>query len=267
MSTPAFRTSAPKSGRVLAEVWQGAKIAWRGLRMWSTSRRLMAWGLLPGAITIWVFAGAAILIASQLVTWSGAIASALVSSDGLLHTLLHIVVGAAIVVGAVVLGIYTFAFVTLTVGQPFFERISRDVDDRLGYAGQESTEAWYRSAIRGLVELLRIAMLTVPLALGLFILGLVPVVGGIASFILGAAFGGWFLALELTTYPFERRGVIRLSERRAVLRRSRAKTVGFGATVFLIFLIPLGPALFMPAAVAGATRLVHDSAGRAAQSA
>ena len=229
--------------------------------MWSTSARLMAWGLVPGAITIVIFGAGAIVIASQLTTWSGAIANALVSSGGWLNTTLQIVVAIAIVAGALVLGIYTFAVVTLTVGQPFFEQISREVDERLGFVGADSTEPWYRAALRGLAEVVRIALLTLPLAIGLFLVALIPVVGVVASFVLGVCCGGWFLALELTTYPCERRGVVTLSQRRALLGRERAAVVGFGATVFLIFLIPLGPALFMPAAVAGATRLVNETAG------
>ena len=251
---------------MLGDALQGAKIAWQGLRTWGTSRRLMAWGLVPGALTMVAFGVGAVAIASQLTTWSGAIADALVSTEGWLNTLVQIVAGVAIIVGSVVLGIYTFAFVTLTVGQPFFERISRTVDEQLGFSGDESTEPWYRSLVRGLGELLRIALLTVPLALGLFVVGLLPVVGGLISFVLGVAFGGWFLALELTAYPFERRGILTLSERRAELRRNRAMVVGFGAAVFMIFLIPLGPALFMPAAVSGATRLLHEGPGTAAPS-
>lgn len=223
----------------------------------------MAWGLVPGVLTMVLFASAAIVIASQLVDWSEAIANALVSQDGSLNTVVQVVAAVAIVLGAVVLGAYTFTVVTLTLGQFFFERISRAVDETHGVAGTDSEEPWYRSLGRGLGEVVRIALLTIPLAVGLFVLGLVPVIGGFASFVLGMSFGGWFLALELTAYPLERRGFITLAQRREALGKSRPTVVGFGIAVFLTFLIPLGPAVFMPAAVAGATRLVHDTADTA----
>lgn len=264
MSQPVARKGARKSRRVTREVFRGVRIAGLGLRTWSTSRRLMAWGLVPGAVTLVIFGIAAVVIATQVWGWAGSIADALVESDGWLQGAVQLVAAIAIVVGAGVLGIYTFTAVTLAVGQAFFERISRAVDQAQGFAGTDPDIPWYRSLGRGVGEVGRLALLTVPLAIGLFVVGLVPVVGGIASFVLGVAFGGWFLALELTTYPLERRGVVTLSQRRAVLRQSRATVVGFGATVFVLFLIPLGPALFMPAAVAGATRLVQETAGTAA---
>lgn len=265
MSYPASSKGVRKSRRLPREVWRGVKIAGFGLRTWSTSRRLMAWGLVPGALTLVLFGIAAVVIATQVWGWAGSIADALVGSGGWLQGVIHLVAAIAIVVGVVVLGIYTFTAVTLAVGQVFFERISRAVDAAQGFAGADNDTPWYRSLGRGVGEAARLVLLTVPLALGLFVVGLVPVVGGIASFVLGVAFGGWFLALELTAYPLERRGAVTLSQRRAVLRHSRATVVGFGAAVFVLFLIPLGPALFMPAAVAGATRLVQETAGTAPQ--
>lgn len=251
--------SAPGSRQALRDVWRGVKLAGAGLRTWSTSRRLMAWGMVPGAVTMVLFGVAAVVIAFQVAGWSGAIANALVDSDGWLHGLVQLVAGLAIVGGAVLIGIYTFTAVTLLLGQVFFERISRSVDLERGFEGTDHDEPWYRSLVRALGELLRLALLTVPIAVGLFVVGLVPLVGGLAAFVLGAVFGGWFLALELTTYPLERRGTVTLAQRRTALRPHRATVVGFGAAVFLLFLIPLGPALFMPAAVAGATRLVQET--------
>lgn len=263
MSKPGVPRDTLKPRGLLRDVFRGVRIAVLGLRTWGTSGRLMAWGLVPGAATLVVFGIAAVVIATQVWGWAGSIAGALVDSDGLLRGTIHLAGAIAIVLGAVLIGIYTFTAVTLLVGQVFFERISRAVDQAHGFTGSDADTPWHRSLRRGAGEAGRLTLLTVPLALGLILLGIVPVVGGIASFVLGATFGGWFLALELTAYPFERRGAITLSQRRAVLRQSRATVVGFGATVFLLFLIPLGPALFMPAAVAGATRLVQETAGTA----
>ena len=76
--------------------------------------------------------------------------------------------------------------------------------------------------------------------------------GQIIAPILAGTLGGWVLALELTSVPFERRGK-RFRERRAMLRARRPMAIGFGVATFVCFLIPLGAVLVMPAAVAGAT--------------
>jgi CysZ protein len=76
--------------------------------------------------------------------------------------------------------------------------------------------------------------------------------------VLGALFGGWFLALELTGFAFDARG-LSLGEQRRMLRRSRSTTLGFGVVTYLLFLIPLVAVIAMPAAVAGATMLARNA--------
>lgn len=78
---------------------------------------------------------------------------------------------------------------------------------------------------------------------------------------IGAAVGGWLLAVELVGAPFYRRGM-RLPDRRAHLKANRPTTLGFGVAVFVCFLIPLGAVIVMPAAVAGATLLARRSLGQ-----
>ena len=65
---------------------------------------------------------------------------------------------------------------------------------------------------------------------------------------------GWILALELTSVPFERRG-LRFADRKRALRQHRPMARGFGAATFLCTVIPLFTVIAMPAAVAGATLL------------
>ncbi|MET0480604.1 MAG: EI24 domain-containing protein, partial [Mycetocola sp.] len=65
---------------------------------------------------------------------------------------------------------------------------------------------------------------------------------------------------ELSTVTFERRG-LRLDDRRRLLKSQRSTTLGFGVAVFLLFLVPLGALVTMPAAVAGATLLARRSLG------
>ncbi len=66
----------------------------------------------------------------------------------------------------------------------------------------------------------------------------------------GAFVSGWFLTVETTGLAFDGRG-LRLRERRRMLRSRRAMTLGFGIASYLVFLIPAGAALAMPAVVAG----------------
>jgi CysZ protein len=83
------------------------------------------------------------------------------------------------------------------------------------------------------------------------------VVGQTVVPVVAALVSGYFLTLELTSIALERRG-LRRREKFALLRRERALSVGFGASVFVVFLIPLGAVLAMPGAVAGGTLLARE---------
>jgi CysZ protein len=99
--------------------------------------------------------------------------------------------------------------------------------------------------------------MTTVFALLFFALGFIPAVGQTVIPVLGACVSGYFLTFEMTSMAFERRGVLR-KERFALMRRNRALSVGFGVTVFVMFLIPFGAVLAMPGAVAGGTLLMRE---------
>ena len=155
----------------------------------------------------------------------------------------------------------TFTAVTLLIGDPFYETISGRIEGRFGGVPDAVEVSVLESLRRSLVDSLRLIGIGVLVAIPLFFLGLLPFVGQTVIPVIGGAVGGWLLALELTGVPFQRRGR-RLRHRRAVLGRNKPLTLGYGVAVFLVFLIPLGAILFMPAAIAGATLLARRSLGK-----
>jgi CysZ protein len=184
------------------------------------------------------------------------IADTLVGSESGLHGIVQLAAGLALIGAGLLLFIYAFVTVTSVVGQPFFERISHRVDARLGPVPEAPAWPWWRNALRGVGEGARLLLLTAPLSVALFVLGLIPAVGTASAWILGALVGGWFVALEFTAIPFERRGMV-LHERRRVLGTRRARTVGFGAMAFVMSAVPPVAILTMPSAVAGGTLLAR----------
>jgi CysZ protein len=86
------------------------------------------------------------------------------------------------------------------------------------------------------------------------------VVGLLASGVL-AVFTVWMLALEYLDFPLGNRGLL-FPEQRELAAQHRWVVLGFGSAVFLLTLIPLVNFTVMPAAVAGATRLVCADSSR-----
>ena len=158
----------------------------------------------------------------------------------------------ALLIGLVILAAFTFTGLTLLVGDWFYERIWREVEAELGGMRLAQSTGFWRAIADGL----RLTVRTIVTSILLALLSLIPVVGTVAAITLGVIVTSRVIALELTTRPLEARGLGQ-AERRAALRSRPARTLGFGAAVYVCFLVPGGAILVMPAAVAGATELAR----------
>ena len=221
--------------------------------MWITSPRLMLLGALPAFIVGIVYLAAIVLLLANIV----AIAAWITPFGGdwgePWRTGLRVVAGVAVAAAGILLLAYTFIAVTLLVGDPFYERIWRAVETSLGEAPPEAQ----RGLLRSVADALRLIGLAILVALVLLLCGLIPVLGQLLAVSLGALFGGWILALELTGFAFDARGFT-LTQRRRMLRARRPRSLGFGVVTYVLFLIPGAAVIVMPAAVAGAALLSRD---------
>jgi CysZ protein len=238
----------------LRELGAGVADLGRGFAVWGTSPRLMLLGAVPAAIVGAVFA---VLLAGLLVALP-AIAAAVTPFadpwDAALRDAVRVLAGIALLLLAAVVLVLVFTAVVLTVGDPFYERISRAVEVRLGDPPREVDEPVVAGMLRAAGEGLRLAAAGLVVALLAFAAGFVPIAGPALAVVVGLVLGGRLLVLELTGTPFAARG-LRLRDRRRAVRRHRMRTLGFGGAVSALFLVPFAPVVLMPAAVAGATVL------------
>jgi CysZ protein len=232
----------------------------RGLRLWVTSPRLMLLGAMPAVLVgaVWVGLLAAVLAGLDRITllvtpfaddwvepWRGS---------------LRLIVGVAVLLLALVVAVLTFTAVTLTVGAPFYERISAEVERRLGDAPPERDEPLLRGLMRAARDGLALLLAGAGVGLLVLLVGLVPLVGAALGVVVGTTLGGWLLVVELTGTAFDARGYS-LRQRRRMLGRSRARSLGLGVATSLVFLVPFGAILAMPAAVGAATMLSRTVLG------
>jgi CysZ protein len=221
--------------------------------MWITSPRLMLLGALPALIVGIVYlAGIVVLLVNieMIAIASSPFAS---SWDEPWRTGMRVVAGGAVAAAGILLLAYTFVAVTLLVGDSFYERIWRAVETTQGDAPVEAK----RALLRSVADALRLVALAVLVALLVLVCGLIPGLGQPVALVLGALFGGWILALELTGFAFDARGFT-LTQRRRMLRAHRSRSLGFGVLTYLLFLIPGAAVIVMPAAVAGAALLSRN---------
>jgi CysZ protein len=226
--------------------------------------RWFGFGLLPGLVTLVLYAGALVGLgygADDLTAWATPFADDWTSPwQGAFRGFLT----ALVFVFGLFLAVVTFTAVTLLVGQPFYESLSEQVDRTEGGDVPESglplwRELWI-SARDSLKVLLRVACYGVLL----FVCGFIPVVGQTVVPVVGFCVSGFFLAHELTSVALQRRGV-ELKDRLRMLRGRRTMTLGFGVPLAVSFVVPFVAVLLMPGAVAGATLMARELTGEPAR--
>ncbi|MFE7105340.1 EI24 domain-containing protein [Streptomyces sp. NPDC057575] len=229
----------------------------KGQRWVGRHGRWFGFGLLPGLVTLVLYAGALVGLgygADDLVDWATPFADDWSSPWlGLLRNTLTVLVFGL----GLFLAVITFTAVTLLVGQPFYESLSEQVDRTEGGAVPESGLPLWRELWISARDSLRILVRVGLYSLLLFALGFVPVIGQTVVPVIGFCVTGYFLAEELTAVALQRRGMA-LKNRLALLRGRRMLTLGFGVPLGLAFLVPFVAVFLMPGAVAGATLLARD---------
>lgn len=237
---------------------QGAGFLLRGLRLWRERPRLMLLGIVPALIVGVLLAGAFVALvvyADDLISWATPFA------DGWSEAIRSVFRGLLwllVVAGAGMLAIVTFTGLTLAVGDPFYEKIWKEVELSLGGTVPDRGVGWLRGIADGLV----LVVMGIVTAVVVFAIGLLPLVGAIIGFALGLVLSGRLLAGELVSRPLEARGLDR-AQRAALMKQHRGAMLGFGVCVQACFLVPLGGIAVMPAAVAGATYLAREALDRA----
>ncbi|MEV5934261.1 EI24 domain-containing protein [Streptomyces sp. NPDC052079] len=219
-------------------------------------------GLLPGLITLVLYAAALVALAlwgADFVAWATPFADDWSSPwAGLFRGFLTAVLFAL----GLLLSVVTFTAVTLLVGQPFYENLSEKVDRDVSPDGTAPAsglplmrELWISAR-----DSLRIVVRALVWGVLLFALGFVPVVGQTVVPVVGFLVTGFFLTEELTSVALQRRRV-EARERLALLRSRKALVWGFGTPLAVAFVIPFVAVFLMPGAVAGATLMARDLVG------
>ncbi|MFE9886765.1 EI24 domain-containing protein [Streptomyces scopuliridis] len=229
----------------------------KGQRWVAGHGRWFGFGLLPGLVTLVLYAGALVGLAygaDNLTAWATPFADDWSSPWlGLFRGSLTVLVFAL----GLFLAVITFTAVTLLVGQPFYESLSEEVDRAEGGEVPRSELPLWRELWISARDSLRILVRVALYGVLLFALGFVPVIGQTVIPVLGFCVSGFFLAEELTAVALQRRGV-GLKERLRLLRGRRMLTLGFGVPLTLAFLVPFVAVFLMPGAVAGATLMVRE---------
>jgi CysZ protein len=146
-------------------------------------------------------------------------------------------------------GIYLGLGIALALASPILDLLSRQVEMRArGRAGESGRGIRWEVA-----QAFRGSLYFLVAAPGVFLLGLIPVLGPFLSL----AWGGQAVAFQMTDPALTRRG-LSFREKRLWHRAWRAESMGFGLAGMVGLLVPLANLVLGPALVAGGTLLVLD---------
>jgi CysZ protein len=116
---------------------------------------------------------------------------------------------------------------------------------------------WLRALLRSIVNQSLKLLMFGGVQVALLLLHLIPGVGTVLHPVLSTFVGVLFLGFEYLDYPLDARHVP-VPGRFAWLWRRLGPSLGFGAVLFPVLLIPFVGYVCLPLAVAGAALLAHD---------
>ncbi|BFO21159.1 EI24 domain-containing protein [Streptomyces sp. KM77-8] len=213
----------------MRDLGAGFRYLLAGQRWVARHGKQYGFGLLPGLITLVLYAAALVSLAlwgEDLVTWATPFADDWSSPwAGLFRGFLTGVLFAL----ALLLSVLTFTAVTLLIGQPFYENLSEKVDRDVSPDGTapESGLPLARELWISARDSLRILLRALVWGVSLFALGFIPVAGQTVVPVIGFFVTGFFLTEELTAVALQRRRV-EVRERLVLLRSRKTLVWGFG---------------------------------------
>jgi CysZ protein len=250
----------------MRDLGTGFRYLLKGQRWVARHGKQYGFGLVPGLITLVLYAAALVALAlwgEDFVAWTTPFADDWSSPwQGLFRGFLTAVLFAL----GLLLSVVTFTAVTLLVGQPFYESLSEKVDRDVspdGTAPESGLPLW-RELLISARDSLRVVLRAALWGVLLFALGFIPVVGQTVVPVIGVAVTGFFLTEELTAVALQRRRV-ELRDRLTMLRSRKALVWGFGTPLAAAFLVPFVAVFLMPGAVAGATLMARELMGEESQ--
>ena len=241
----------------IAELVIGSGLLVRGLSLITRRPRLFLLGAIPPAITSVIFTGLLVALITQLdplTDWLTPFADGWARGAA---SAIRALVGGAVFAASVLLMVISFTALTLALGSPLYDKLSESVEREFGEV-PELDETVARGVVRALRQAVILIAVSIVGALLLFATGFLPIVGQIVAPVLSALFGGWMLGIELVGAPFERRGLLGLSDRRAAMRVRRFRVLGFAVPTFLLLAIPFAGVVVFPVATAGGTILARQ---------
>lgn len=235
-------------------IW-GFRDVGRGFKVVRAHRALWTWILAPAVVTLALIAGLVAAVASLVAPLTDRLAAHLPAA---LADLASPLLSTLVVIALAACALPVFVTLAGAIAGPFNELLSERVEAVL--TGRPpapfSLRDFARGALLGIGHGLRRLLASLLGLAAVFALGLVPVIGTIAAALLGAWLAATGAAYDCYDAVLARR-LLAYRDKRDYLARRRLRTLGLGAAVAGMLLVPGLNLVALGLGTAGATVAAH----------
>ncbi|MGI9286050.1 MAG: sulfate transporter CysZ [Pseudomonadales bacterium] len=231
---------------------QGAEYLLRGFRMLGKPGiRRFVW--VPLTINIAIFAALMTYSVNKFSSWIAYLLGLIPSWLDFLQWLLWPV----FILLLLIIVVFTFTIVANLLSAPFngllAEKVELRVTQQRPPSANESGWQTVASVPKALFRELAKLLYTLPVALLIWVLTLIPTVNVVSPF-LWLFWGSWMMAIQYGDYPADNNR-IKFKRFRQILSGERLTSLGFGAAVLGATMVPGVNLFVIPSAICGATLL------------
>ena len=228
---------------------EGLLAPWEGFRFMNRNPRLWQYGLLPVFLNLFITAFVLVSLILSGFWYAHALHPRFAGSWW--QRGLEVFVIVALFVGIVAVALAVWLLLQSILCGYFYGKLARQVELQLGMRPEEMKEVSFG---REVLDGIRDVSVLLAVNAGLLVLHIIPVIGAVVAVAGSLYFDSWVLGLDYFEYPLGLRGKTR-GEMRHFCKTHRPQTLGLGASVLLLALLPVISAVFLTTAATGAVLL------------
>jgi len=246
---PVFDLDRPPAASLWGALREGFAAPGNGFRYLCANRRLWRHAIAPIVMNI-VLSTIALLVFIALAIWAGTHIHAMFP-EGWGWMLLEILCGLMLLLVALAATFAMWLLLQEILCGHYYEKLAREVELQLGVEADELGDVSLRRQIADTAaDLATLAAVNV----GLLLLNVIPVLGTLAAIAGGLYFNCFAFGTEYLSFPLQLRRYDR-KRCRKFARDFRGQTLGLGAVVLVLGLVPVVGAIVLATAVVGAVLL------------
>ena len=228
---------------------EGFLAPWDGLAFMCRHRELWKYGVIPILLNLLITAVVLVVllvVAGLAINW---LHPMFPSGGGWLA--LEIASGIAIAALTLLGAFVAWVLLEAALCGFFYGKLAVQVELKLGMARDEMSEV---SLLAQTIDAVRDITLLLSINIGLLALHIVPVIGSLVAICGSTYFNLMILGGDFVAFPLDLRGM-RRAEKKAYAKQFRYHTLGLGAAVILLMLVPVVGAVLLTTAVTGSVLL------------